>query len=72
MLYWYTQLVTDAPNGVESALNALLDMAQKDIANVPVLLAIATCFIKLGQIPKARNQLKRIQVRPWLSSAWHL
>lgn len=46
---------------IETALNNLLDLANKDPNNVPVLLAMATGFMMLKQTPKARNQLKRVQ-----------
>lgn len=46
---------------VEAGLSGLLDLAAADPNNVPVLLAMATGFLMLGQTPKARNQLKRVQ-----------
>lgn len=46
---------------VETALSALLEMANVDPNNVPVLLAMTNGFLMLKQTPKARNQLKRVQ-----------
>ncbi|PNW81978.1 hypothetical protein CHLRE_06g268800v5 [Chlamydomonas reinhardtii] len=48
-------------NEIEASLNVLLDLANQDPNNVPVLLAMATGFMMLKQTPKARNQLKRVQ-----------
>uniref|UniRef100_A0A7S3VHC1 Uncharacterized protein n=1 Tax=Dunaliella tertiolecta TaxID=3047 RepID=A0A7S3VHC1_DUNTE len=50
---------------VEEALSRLLDLANSDPNNVPVLLAMATGFMLLKQTPKARNQLKRVQKIPY-------
>jgi hypothetical protein len=47
----------------DAALQALVAMARRNMSCVPVALAIATACVKLGQIPRARNQLKRIHVR---------
>jgi hypothetical protein len=55
-------LVIPDADVTERALSSLIELAQEDPANVPVLLAIATGFVKAGHIPRARNQLKRIQV----------
>lgn len=46
----------------EAALQALIAMARRNMSSVPVALAIATACVKQGQIPRARNQLKRIHV----------
>lgn len=46
-------------------------MARRNMSCVPVTLAIATACVKLGQVPRARNQLKRIHVRPSRSSWLH-
>lgn len=51
------------PAATDTALQALVAMARRNMASVPLALAIATGCVKLGQIPRARNQLKRIHVR---------
>lgn len=61
VLECYALMAGKDKNEVEGALNTLLDMANQDANNVPVLLAMATGFMMLKQTPKARNQLKRVQ-----------
>ncbi|MEW5298948.1 MAG: hypothetical protein WDW36_002017 [Sanguina aurantia] len=61
VLECYAMMASKDKNEVEGALNRLLDMANTDPNNVPVLLAMATGFMMLKQTPKARNQLKRVQ-----------
>eukprot|EP00798_Chlamydomonas_sp_ICE-L_P019308 gene19309-25961_t len=61
VLECYAQMSTKDFGQVEAALSRLLDMANQDPNNVPVLLAMATGFMILKQTPKARNQLKRVQ-----------
>ena len=58
----YTTLASADVRRAEDVLNDLMSMTQMDPNNVPVLLASATGYIVLKQAPKARNQLKRIQV----------
>ena len=55
--------VTPGGDGVRDALAVLLPAAKAAPDGVAVLLAIATAFVRAGQVPKARNQLKRIQAR---------
>lgn len=55
-------MATKQPGDVQMALSKLLEIASADQNNAPVLLALATGFMLLGQVPKARNQLKRLQV----------
>lgn len=43
---------------IESAVGQLLDAANNDANNVPVLMALAHGFLLLKQTAKARNQLK--------------
>jgi tetratricopeptide repeat protein 21B len=54
-------MATKNQSQIEAALERLLDLANVDPNNVPVLLAMATGFMILKQTPKARNQLKRVQ-----------
>ncbi|MEW5313286.1 MAG: hypothetical protein WDW38_004868 [Sanguina aurantia] len=61
VLECYAMMASKDKAEVEGALNRLLDMANIDPNNVPVLLAMATGFMMLKQTPKARNQLKRVQ-----------
>jgi len=49
---------------IESAVGQLLDAANNDANNVPVLMALAHGFLLLKQMAKARNQLK---VRHWIA-----
>uniref|UniRef100_A0A7S0S5T6 Tetratricopeptide repeat-like domain-containing protein n=1 Tax=Chlamydomonas leiostraca TaxID=1034604 RepID=A0A7S0S5T6_9CHLO len=57
----YARMAGKEPQQIDAALNTLLDMANQDPNNVPVLLAMATGFMLMDQVPKARNQLKRVQ-----------
>ncbi|GLC77752.1 hypothetical protein PLESTB_000959000 [Pleodorina starrii] len=61
VLECYAIMAGKDKNEIESCLNTLLDLANQDPNNVPVLLAMATGFMMLKQTPKARNQLKRVQ-----------
>ncbi|KXZ45770.1 hypothetical protein GPECTOR_50g563 [Gonium pectorale] len=61
VLECYAIMAGKDKNEIENSLNTLLDMANQDPNNVPVLLAMATGFMMLKQTPKARNQLKRVQ-----------
>ena len=54
----------------EAALAEILAVAQQYSSNIPALLALATAFVRVRQIPKARSQLKRIQVRLHLATQW--
>lgn len=54
-------MATKIQGHIEAALDRLLDLANQDPNNVPVLLCMATGFMMLKQTPKARNQLKRVQ-----------
>lgn len=61
VLECYSMMATKIQGHVEAALDRLLDLANQDPNNVPVLLCMATGFMMLRQTPKARNQLKRVQ-----------
>lgn len=63
VLFHTLGIIMADPAATDAALQALVAMARRNMACVPVSLAIATACVKLGQIPRARNQLKRIHVR---------
>jgi tetratricopeptide repeat protein 21B len=54
----YTLMASKHRPDVEAAVGQLLDMANVDASNVPVLLGLAHGFLLLKQTAKARNQLK--------------
>lgn len=54
----YTLMASKARADIETAVGQLLDMANSDPNNVPVLMALAHGFLLLKQTAKARNQLK--------------
>jgi crotonobetainyl-CoA:carnitine CoA-transferase CaiB-like acyl-CoA transferase len=62
----YIQMASKARLDVETAVGQLLDLANNDPNNVPVLMALAHGFLLLKQTAKARNQLK---VSPGTASA---
>jgi hypothetical protein len=61
----YTLMATKSRPDVEAAVGQLLDMANADPSNVPVLLGLAHGFLLLKQTAKARNQLKVCRLRSW-------
>lgn len=63
VLYHSLSLVIPDDGATDEALQALLDLAKHHPDSVPLTLAIATGYVKLGNIPRARTQLKRAQVR---------
>jgi DNA polymerase III delta subunit len=54
---------------IEAAVGQLLDLANNDANNVPVLMALAHGFLLLKQTAKARNQLKVIE-GGWQVAVW--
>lgn len=54
----YIQMASKAHGDAETAVGQLLDLANNDANNVPVLMALAHGFLLLKQTAKARNQLK--------------
>lgn len=54
----YIQMASKARGDIEGAVSQLLDLANNDPNNVPVLMALAHGFLLLKQTAKARNQLK--------------
>ena len=63
MLFHTLGIVTGDPSATDTALHALVAIARRNVSCVPVCLAMATACVQLGQVPRARTQLKRIQVR---------
>jgi len=61
----YALMATKNKNDIETALNNLVSLASKDPDSVPVLLAMAMAFHLLKQMPKARNNLKRVAKMPF-------
>ncbi|KAF6259487.1 intraflagellar transport protein [Scenedesmus sp. NREL 46B-D3] len=61
----YTLMASKSRPDVEAAVGQLLDMANADPSNVPVLLGLAHGFLLLKQTAKARNQLKRVSKLPY-------
>ena len=61
----YAMMATGERADLEAALQSLLTLAQSDSESVPVLLALATAYTMLRQVPKARNQLKRVAKMPY-------
>lgn len=60
-----TLMARRTESDVSAALQRLLEYAQEDAHDVGVLLAIGNAHALLGQLPKARNFLKRIQKMPY-------
>ena len=54
----YIQMASKSRGDIEAAVGQLLDLANNDPNNVPVLMALAHGFLLLKQTAKARNQLK--------------
>ena len=48
--------------------DSLGDIIIQDPNNVPAVLAVCTCHMLLRQVPKARNQLKRVEKMPYNAS----
>lgn len=70
VLWGYTTMATKQPGDVQMALSKLLEVASEHQNHPSVLLSLATGFMISGQIPKARNQLKRLQVALMLNPVW--
>jgi hypothetical protein len=51
-------MASKSRSDIELAVGQLLDIANNDPRNVPVLMALAHGFLLLKQTAKARNQLK--------------
>ncbi|KAK1903312.1 Tetratricopeptide repeat protein 21B [Dissostichus eleginoides] len=61
----YCFLATKQKANMEKALNVFTEIANNEKDHVPALLAMATAYMMLKQIPRARNQLKRIAKMNW-------
>lgn len=64
VMYHSLSLVIPDDGATDEALQALMEIAKQHPDSVPLALAIATGYVKLGNIPRARTHLKRAQVRP--------
>ena len=60
MLELYPLIAAKSKSAVENAIAKAFEILEMDRENVPALLALATGYMILKQMPKARNQLKRI------------
>ncbi|KAG2458122.1 TT21B protein, partial [Polypterus senegalus] len=58
-------LATRDKMNIEKALSVFAEMASSEKEHVPALLAMAQAYMILKQIPRARNQLKRINKVNW-------
>jgi len=56
----YTKMASKNRAAVDEAVSSLMQVCQDDMENVPALLCMATGLMMQKQVPKARNQLKRI------------
>lgn len=56
----YTLMASKDKGRIEQALNQLLQVAQEDRDYVPALLGLANAYVLQQQLPKAKNQLKRV------------
>lgn len=54
VLKCYAKMASGAQEDAEAAVSQLLDLASANRDDVPVLLALATGFMLLKQVPKAR------------------
>ncbi|KAM9033190.1 tetratricopeptide repeat protein 21B isoform 3-T3 [Sarcophilus harrisii] len=61
----YCLMATKQKANVERALNTFTDIATSEKDHIPALLGMATAYMILKQIPRARNQLKRISKMNW-------
>jgi hypothetical protein len=68
VLFHSLSIVMPDEGATNEAMQAMAEMSKVQPNCVPVALATATGFVKLNQIPRARTQLKRIQVPPPLSA----
>ncbi|XP_061464567.1 tetratricopeptide repeat protein 21B [Rhineura floridana] len=61
----YCLVATKQKSNVERALNAFTEIVVEEKDHVPALLGMATAYMILKQIQRARNQLKRISKMNW-------
>lgn len=65
VLQCYANLLTRNPKKIKSVLHACVKLIEKDRGFVPALLCMAIALAVNDQMPKARNQLKRICKLPY-------
>lgn len=63
----YLLMSTKNYNLVQKALANFMEIAQAEKDYVPSLLGMATAYMIMKQVPKARNQLKRVAKMQWYS-----
>ena len=68
ILECYARMMSKDHHAIAEALNILGDLIIQDPNNVPAVLAVCTCHMLLRQVPKARNQLKRVEKMPYIAS----
>ncbi|RDD45285.1 Tetratricopeptide repeat protein 21B [Trichoplax sp. H2] len=64
----YALISTKQKQSVEKALSSFISMLSEDQTNITALLGTATAYMFLKQVPKARNQLKKIAKLEWNSA----
>ena len=67
VLSCYAMMCTKQRSSVEKACQRLVEIVSEESDFVPGLLALSTALMIIKQIPKARNQLKRISKMPYNS-----
>ena len=65
VLSCYTMMCTKNRQAVEKACQRLVEIVSEETDFVPGLLALSTALMIIKQVPKARNQLKRISKMPY-------
>ncbi|XP_053569759.1 tetratricopeptide repeat protein 21A [Bombina bombina] len=65
MLQCHCLMATKDKVNVETALATFTEFATNEKENVPAILAVAQAYMILKQIPRARNQLKRLSKITW-------
>ena len=68
ILECYARMMSKSQHSIAEAMNILGDIIIQDPNNVPAVLAVCTCHMLLRQVPKARNQLKRVEKMPYNAS----
>ena len=61
----YCLIATQSKQNVERALDSFMEVVATQSDHVPALLGSAIAFMILKQVPRARNQLKRIAKMQW-------
>jgi tetratricopeptide repeat protein 21B len=67
VLQCYADMLTRSKTKVDQVAHVCLKIVERNKNFVPALLCMATAFMLNKQVPKARNQLKRISKLPYVS-----